>query len=756
VRIRLKRYLQPLCGAGHTPGREHRPALIWSTGAPPPVRQLRHAGYHVVRYPRFLRSVLAARQTGTVRSSLANPASRLLSVFARHAQVAVLDCVCHTAEDLQLLYGYVVEPALRSGCTLLIHADRELADLAPANFIDPGWRYPWTLERLLYLADIYARQGAIYRQPSVTPALLPPPRPLRLDREQTAAVRATCGVVQVIAPAGSGKTSVLIERVKELLHRGAGTGADRILCSTFNKDARVEIAERLARADVEGVEVRSFHGLGWWILREERRLRRKIGCLSLEQWRWLAHQAMTTEPDGVWIEASAAQNAVSAFKLSAMIPPEAALAAAAAALPDDPQARTLARLYALYEQLLLDRAMNDFDDLIARAVALLQTDSQARHRWQGRFDHVLVDEYQDIEPAQALLVGLLAAPQDSLFCVGDEDQCIYAWRRAAVERVIELDQTYPGLVRYPLVRNYRCGKVITLASRRLIQHNKHRFRKPLHPGAPHRGRIELLPFVDRQSGADWVAAQLEGAERGEIAALARTSTLLREVALACAGLGVPFCAPERARINSGARRLLAACLRTIASWPEPADQQDLALLRRRQSPAAGDFLTFLATLAAEPDAGRVIARLRTECGLDAYFSHKERLNPTERTEVEFLSEAERAAAGSTVQAVVGRFAHDEAVLQQGADESGVELATIHGSKGREWDRVILYGVDEGQTPHARSLVVENTLADAIEAGLEDERRLFYVALTRAKQHLYIVYTRAVPSRFLAEAGLAVK
>lgn len=729
---------------GHAASRNPaHPVLTWLADAPPTARRLRRDGYAVLRYPRFLKAVLTTRRGGTGRSSLANPAARLLALFARRKRVAVLAVACRTVEDLQLLYGYVVAPAYRNGCALLIHAERGLAELDPADFIDPAWRYPWTLERLVHLADNWARQ-----RPG---DCLPPaaPRPLRLDREQSAAVRASQGVVQVIAPAGSGKTSVLIERVKELLHRGALAG--RILCTTFNKDARIEIADRLQRAGVAGVEVRSFHGLGWWIQREERRLRQDIGCLSLAMWRWLAHRAMTATEGGVWIEAPGAQNAVSAFKLSAMITPAAALAQAAAG---DPQARTLARLYALYEELLRDRRMNDFDDLIAGTVALLQTDAGARTRWQARFDHVLVDEYQDIEPAQALLVGLLAAPQDSLFCVGDEDQCIYAWRRAAIARVIELDQVYPSLARYPLVRNYRCGKAITIASRRLIEHNRQRFRKPLQPGAPHRGRIALQPFADRRAQALWTANQLQGARRGEVAVLARTSILLREVALACAGCGVAFAAPPRARLSSGARRLLAACLRLLAD-PQSARAEDRELLCRHKS-LSPDPGGLFAALAAEPDAGRVIARLRGEGGLDEHFARQERLNPTERTEIEFLVEAERAAVGCTVQDMAARFTAADQALREGADAAGLELATIHGAKGREWDRVILYGIDEGQTPHARSLVVEAGAADpamALAAGLEDERRLFYVALTRAKRQLSIVYTRGLASRFLAEAGL---
>jgi len=594
----------------------------------------------VVEFAKWRAAVRARRPRGT-RRSLANPTAGLFAIFSRCDRVAVVGAACAAVDDLRLIHGTLVAPGRRRGCRLLVHADRALEDLEPDAFVDPDWRYPWTLERLRWLA---AQDGA----PGPVPGLggvdrrrrrrgplsrladlvagrtaaprpgQPPPRPLALDPQQCRAVRAGTGVVQVIAPAGSGKTSVLVERVKELLHRGAAP--ERILCSTFNRDAKLEIAARLERAGVSGVAVRSFHGLGLALLKQEGRTRAGVGEVDDDTWQQLAERACGAEAGGGVLDPTAARNAVSAFKLSAMIDPPTALAQAS---DGDARARTAARLYDLYQRHLDERGRLDFDDLIAGAVALLQRDAEVRRRWQARFDHVLVDEYQDIEPAQALLVGLLAAPQDSLFCVGDEDQCIYAWRRASVERVIELDQVYPDLERHPLIRNYRCGRRLTVASRRLIRHNRRRFRKPLRPGARHRGRIRVHALVDRAAGAQRVVELLREGLPGTTAVLARTSALLGEVARACA-----------------------------------------------------------------------------EAGLDP--------------------------AGFC------------------------ELATIHAAKGREWDRVVLFGVDRGQIPHSHA-----GREGGREAGLEAERRLFYVALTRARHRLEIVCSKKSPSRFLAEAGLRV-
>ena len=575
----------------------------------------------VLDYPRIRKRVLASRATGAARSSLGNPAAGVLEVFARHPRVALLGVACASVEDLQIIYGYLVEPAFRSGCTLLLAADRTLGEVEEVR--EPEWRYPWTRERLLHLAARAAEPCSVTvplpvnrwrrwwrrltRQVAVAVV-----SGSRLDAEQNAAVQAGDGVVQVIAPAGSGKTTVLIERVKELQRRG--TPAARILCMSFNRDAKVEIGERLERAGVAGVVVRSFHGMGLAILKAEGRMRRDIGTVDDAELGRMIEEVVAGQIVGVEpVEVLDARNAISSYKLAAMILPNEALRQAVEGGPDEQLA---ARIYERYEAELARRQLLDFDDLVAGTVRLLQTEAEVRARWQDQFERVLVDEYQDIEPSQALLVGILAAPQDSVFCVGDEDQCIYAWRRATVQRIIELDQVYPGLERHALVRNYRCGRRITEASRRLIVHNQVRFKKPLHAGASQKGEIVLGPCVDRAAGAALVAYLISDALPGEVVVLARTSRLLAEVVEACA----------------------------------------------------------------------------------------------ERPE----------------------------------GKPAVELATIHGSKGREWNRVILYGVDEGQTPHRQA---------EQEGGVEDERRLFYVAMTRAKLRLEIICTAGQESRFLREAGL---
>lgn len=594
--------------------------LSWTTSFPDSA-QLKKQGFKVFEYQEIKARVLSCRTGQSTRSGLGNPAQKILKIFQKHDRIAIIKVQTADNEDLVVIYGYLVEPAFRSGCTLLIFADQSMGKLAQKNLPpDLHWRYPWTFERLQNIMQqgrnstevtvpVYAngwRQfwNKLWR---IEDRISAPSKTTRLDLQQNAAVNAGDGVVQVIAPAGSGKTTVLIERVKELIKRG--TPAEEVLCMSFNRDAKVEIGERLIRAGVGGVIVRSFHGMSLAILKAENRLRKNIGGLDDSQLERIIGMVPAEKPMTV----TEARGVISNYKLAAMIRPDEAVRQASGGSPYKKQT---ARIYELHEMDLAHFGLLDFDDLVAEAVALLQCDRVVRQRWQNKFKRVLVDEYQDIEPSQALLVGILAAPQDSLFCVGDEDQCIYAWRRATVQRIIELDQVYPGLERHALIHNYRCGRRITMASRKLIRHNKIRFNKPLLAGARDEGTITLASFASRSAGATVVARLIHGADPDRVTVLARTSRLLAEV----------------------------------------------------------------------------------QC----------------------------------------------AFVQLWQKEPTVELATIHASKGREWDRVIIYGVDEGQTPHGRSEDGE---------ALEDERRLFYVALTRAKNQLEIISTKGVESRFLKEAGL---
>ena len=612
-----------------------------------------------------------------------------------------------------------------------------------------------------------------------------PPSAVTLDAEQRQAVQAADGVVQVIAPAGSGKTAVLIERVRELLRRGVP--GERILCTTFNRDARIEMQRRLGAAGL-AVEARTFHSIGWWLMREEG-LARRGGPreLSFNQWRRLC--ALVLREEGTWIDPGDARAAVGAVKLGLMETPREFRRHA----DDQPDGPALARIYELYERHLAEQAVHDFDDLVLLAVRALREDAELRRRWQSRFRHVLVDEYQDIEPAQELLVRILAAPQDGFYCVGDEDQTLYGWRRASVRRD-------------PRPRPRLSGAAAVFPGPQL----------PLPAGGgrglapPGRAQPRAVPKADprrseprARGGAGAHAARarrtrlaprMRSRPRSPAAPASRSSC--SPAPRTCSGLwpsraqmlGVRITAPEAVFEPHGARGALEAYLRLCAA-PRDAEPEDVALVCR--APSRGlpygseervarrlrDRLTFTASLADVPadarqrfrlddagrildalaaitDASRFIAYLRGPGGLDEYFTdYEQTFGDTEKIELEVLEQAQREAAGETVAEYAALFqARRDALRGIRDDAAGIELTTIHRAKGRQWPEVHVFGCEESQLPHRRALDVSQEKRTAGE-GIEAERRLAYVAFTRAARSLVVHATETAPSRFLSEAGL---
>ena len=754
-----------------------RTSLTWTAAADR--RALERAGAEVVEFA-ALRQVRA--HAGPRRATLDNPAADWLARVARADPLAVLGVQIRHLDDLATLHGYVLEPALRCGTPVVIESEHRLTRLAPERFVDPGFEYPYTLERALHAATRLFRPGPeSVADTSIRAAAVD------LDAEQRRAVLAHDGVVQVIAPAGSGKTTVLIERVRELLRRVVP--ANRILCTTFNRDARVELQERLHAAGLESVAARTFHSVGWWLMREEGLARpqgvRELG--SMNQWRRLC--AIAGREEGVWVEPADARAAIGAIKLGLLATPGEFRHQA----DRHENGAAVARIYELYERQLAEQQVNDFDDLVLVAVRALREDPELRRRWQSRFEQVLVDEYQDIEPAQELLVRILAAPDDGFFCVGDEDQTLYGWRRASVRRILDLDVVYPGLQRVSLAHNYRCPPEVVAASRRLIACNEIRFPKTIQPDPRRRpaddgAALTLAEHAGQAEAAGALASGLADAARGETVVLARTTNLLRTVAVAFSERGVKISAPEQVFEPHGARGALEAYLR-LCSEPRQAQPDDVVVAFRmpsrglpfeseermaallheglsftdalahvpataRQRARLNDAGTILDGLSAIRQAAPFIRYLRRPGGLDEYFAaYEQTFASSEQIELEVLEQSEREAAGRTV-------AEYAALLEQRSDRlravrddvNGLELTTIHRAKGRQWPEVHVFAVEERQLPHDRALDV-SAEEQAAGEGLEAERRLAYVAFTRARRALVIHASRDAASRFLTDAGL---
>ena len=535
--------------------------------------------------------------------------------------------------------------------------------------------------------------------PSVAPLLD------ALDAEQRSAATLPDGPAQIIAPAGSGKTTTLIARLGVLLARGVV--ADRIAVVTFNREAAQELAARIATRlapllpGADRVEVRTLHALARQVLLDAgdpvHLLADRLPLLRAARRRVLSGRAPDAPPVP---DAASLDTFLSAWKVEGRMPPEDALPA-----------------LAIFSDLLAARGAMDFDDLVVRAVDLLERDPSLRERWQGRFSHVAVDEFQDVDAAQLRLVRILAEPEQNLFVVGDDDQTIYAWRLADVRRILGFSELYPGARRVQLATNYRCPPPVVAASRRLIATNAERFAKRIE-ATPGR-RTEPTAIVMMASvGHDWADrlaafAAAEVANGGRCCVLARTRAELTPVALALLRAGHPHATTLATPLESEAVRLLVDAARRLP----PAEPPFPALLRLR---AMRGWRRADGNDALGDDEHAAIDAL---LGWAAAFARLDR----------FL------AAGDEVVARLSRLRDPAAPI---------ELVTVHGAKGREWPTVVVIGFEEDRFPNRRALL------GAIEPAraLEEERRLGYVALTRATRRLVLAFDPARPSHFLEEMG----
>jgi DNA helicase II / ATP-dependent DNA helicase PcrA len=739
-------------------------------------------GFTRVSWPELQATWIApARATGMQRPSLQSAAQPWLDWLAQVDRLAITGVELDGPGAVADLLGFVVEPATRRGIELAIEARQEIADLDEAAFAEPEFGYPHSLQRLRWAlrGTRPVRQApARLKDSAFTP-----------DPTQATAIEAGDGVVQVIAPAGSGKTAALVERVGELRRRGVP--AATIACLTFNRAAKAQLSERLQAASLGSVDAFTFHGLAYRILADVGLLspQTRIGEPTTAQWRRLAAIARSQGGDGVWIEPAEAAELLSQIKLGQLLSAEQ-YAAAVAERPD-PHAQTMAALYAAHDQMQRAAGRIDFDDLVLQAVQLLRRDAKVRERWQGRYHQVLVDEYQDIEPAQELIVRIVAAPHDQLFCVGDEDQVLYAFRRASVERIICLDGPYPGLQRFAFATNYRCPARVVEASRALIAANRVRFAKQIEPDPTRAdvGSVNLLPYIRPSEAAAEIATLLQGKQPGEVAVLARTSDALRPLALACAERGVTVAGRDKLFEQTGARLALQRHL-LLALAPEQASAELVhevcqtparGLQRGGESAIAAQLREgqgFAAAFAAVPaprrnprallapgelfealaaceDAAAAVSLLRGPGGFDQWFAEGDELGGPDQFESEVLAQAESEAAGSTPVAYLAELERQAAALKQIREPGAIELLTIHAAKGRQWPHLILLACEEGTLPHVRAGHLEPA-AEARGEGIEAERRLAYVAFTRAQKRLDLHYDRARPSRFLTEAGVLAR
>jgi superfamily I DNA/RNA helicase len=524
----------------------------------------------------------------------------------------------------------------------------------------------------------------------------------RLAPDQRAAATAPPGPSLCIAPAGSGKTTTLVARAAWLVD--AGTPPDRIRAITFNKRAAVEMTERLDAAVAPlgvapgTVRVRTFHALGREILRE-----------AGAQVEPMADRPAILREVAPWADDAAVlrlDTTVSRLKVE--------LAVSAADVGRDPEAGPVARAFVAYEEALASSGTLDFDDLILRSIGSLRDDPGLLERWRGRCVELLVDEVQDVDRAQLQLALLLAAPANRIFLVGDDDQSIYGWRLADVRRILGLADHLPGLRRVDLEVNYRCPRVVVDRAVRLVEHNRERFPKRIRAGSTGGGELVLAPDASDETVRLERAMRTWPADGSTRAVLARTNRELLPAVAVALDLELPFRAPK---IELLVESPFLDDLLALAGRDDMADLPLLVALGRVRHAIALDPA---APPIAQELAGAVLGWAARYDDLAAF----------------------RTAVADTRVRLAELRRHNAALT----------LATAHSTKGLEFDHVIVVGMEVGRFPSGRTVAEAENPARAYE----EERRLAYVAWTRARRSLTLVYDPAIPSPFLLDAFDAIE
>jgi DNA helicase-2/ATP-dependent DNA helicase PcrA len=624
---------------------------------------------------------------------------------------------------------------------------------------------------------------------------------IELNERQQEAVETTEGPVLVIAGAGSGKTRVLTERIRHLVTE-KGVPSWNILAFTFTNKAANEMRERLENANpgiTRSLWVGTFHATGVRILRRsgeavdvDRNFTiydadDSLGLVKTVMQRRILDQRIVKSPRNL-------RDKISRLKNELMTP---ALAADQAANHIE---RRVAEVYAEYEKELKRANALDFDDLIVKVVELFAADDAVKKTYSQRFHYVLVDEFQDTNPIQMAMIHDLAAYHHNLFVVGDDDQSIYSWRGAKVEHILQFEELYEDTRVIRLEQNYRSTKTILDAANHVISRNAGRMGKNLWTDGEQGETVKLIESMDEETEAVNVlqtvtACRDDGFSLKDIAILYRTNAQSRslEEVLKLGSLPYQIIGTVRFYERMEVRDLLAYCKALV----NPADTLNLKRIINVPKRGIGKAsFGRLETAAAERNVPVIDLIRAGDHGLPTAASRRcaEFLELFDRLK----AIAEREKAPFAVEAVIEQIAYkqylkdgypdsdarienvdelvnaahvfaenaedpslraflEEVALVADVDSLDTEqgqltLMTLHNAKGLEFDCVIVTGLEEGLFPHVNSMNSDREL--------EEERRLFYVGMTRARKRLYMSYASlrrkmghiegVKPSRFLYE------
>jgi DNA helicase-2/ATP-dependent DNA helicase PcrA len=614
-----------------------------------------------------------------------------------------------------------------------------------------------------------------------------------LNPEQLAAVTLGDEHALILAGAGSGKTRVLTTRIAWLIKNARATPGG-VLAVTFTNKAAREMLTRLSAmlpVNPRGMWIGTFHGLCNRMLRAHHRdagLQQTFQILdSQDQLAAVKRLVKALDVDEDRFAPREVQYFINARK-------EEGLRARDVGLTDE-TTRRFADLYAAYDEQCQREGVVDFAELLLRSYELLARNELLREHYQARFRHILVDEFQDTNKLQYRWLKLLAGRQAAVFAVGDDDQSIYAFRGANVGNMADFERDFRVQKVVRLEQNYRSHGNILDAANALIANNRKRLGKNLWTAAGEGEPLRVFEAETDALEARFIAEEVQalvadGARRAELAVLYRSNAQSRVLEHALFSAGIPY------RVYGGLRfferaevKHALAYLRLIASSEDdnaflrvfnfPPRGLGARTLEQIQDAAKRDGTSLFAAIEGKAGAFRaLIEELRRETAglplaetvehvvarsglLEHYKSERDGADRIENLEelvnaAAAFTEEERAVESDEetdpLTAFLTHAALEAGEHQAGEGQDALQMMTVHSAKGLEFEAVFLTGLEEGLFPHEQSVVERD--------GLEEERRLAYVAITRARKRLYLSFAQTrmlhgqtrynLPSRFLDE------
>ncbi|MDA0668221.1 MAG: UvrD-helicase domain-containing protein [Planctomycetota bacterium] len=621
-----------------------------------------------------------------------------------------------------------------------------------------------------------------------------------LNPAQQQAVEYVDGPMLILAGAGTGKTRTITRRVAHLV-QVRGVPASRILAITFTNKAAGEMRQRIgAYVPHMGMWVGTFHATCARMLRMNPQpigRSRDFTIVDVEDRRKLLRQLIKDQGwDPQVFRPRKFESMISGWKQHRLSPANAQEQASMYGMEEE----RCALVYGKYEIILGRTDCLDFDDLLWKGLQLIEKDRSGARMWTERFDHIVVDEYQDTNEVQYEMVKALAAHSRNLAVCGDPDQSIYRWRGADISNILSFDKDYPDAVVVRLEQNYRSVGNVLKAAQFVIKNNTSRKEKDLVTDREDGPPLGLSEGQDEELEANQVAMRVAAWIRGgttakEVAVFYRTNSCSRSLEAAFTRLQIPY------QIVGGLsffeRREIKDLIAFARLAVNPCD--DIALQRVINVPPRGigaKSLDRLRAIAAEHEEPMLTTLQREEVRsgvrgpakkgimkfLSLYDAIRQRMDKAEfalraildrsgyRHFAEALDHTEDVDRGQNIDELLA-FANEYDQREEGGlrgfleeislltdtnrwqeEAERVSLMTVHAAKGLEFDRVAVVGLEEGLFPHARSFEDPE--------GLEEERRLFYVALTRAREELLLSHCRmrfrtgapgpTTPSRFLQE------